>query len=163
MRSALSILEEAKAIGERHRKLAAAYTGGPKYFHHMGHKREAALPWLSDVEMAGEVRMLMRDDLDHEGIVCAARDRILHLSEELAALRGAICWQTMDTAPKDGTEIIVFAGRAGTKGALIAHWAQNLSGEEQPAYRGWFYWTGHDFTEVCDPVAWMPTPAEDPK
>lgn len=66
------------------------YTGGPKYFHHLGNKREAAYPWLSDVEIASEVRMLMRNDIAHEMIVCAARDRILHLSEENERLRKAI-------------------------------------------------------------------------
>lgn len=67
-----------------------AYTGGPKFFHHNGHKREAAYPWLSDVEIAGEVRMLMRTDIAHEMVVCAARDRILHLSEEVERLRAAL-------------------------------------------------------------------------
>lgn len=70
------------------------YTGGAKFFHHMGHKREAAYPWLSDVEIAGEVRMLMRNDIAHEAIVCAARDRILHLSEENERLRKELYMRT---------------------------------------------------------------------
>lgn len=66
------------------------YVGAPKYFHHMGHLREVAFPWLSDIDMAGEVRMLMRDNPLHEAILCAGRDRILHLSEEVARLRAAL-------------------------------------------------------------------------
>ncbi len=43
-------------------------------------------PDLSDFHMAGKVRMLMRSDLDHEGVVCGARDRIMCLSKERANL-----------------------------------------------------------------------------
>lgn len=43
-------------------------------------------PDLSDFHMAGKVRMLMRSDLDHEGVVCGARDRIMCLSKEKAYL-----------------------------------------------------------------------------
>lgn len=85
-----SLVREATRRGEELQRGHAEYTGGPKFFHHMGHKREAAYPWLSDVEIAGEVRMLMRNDIVHEAIVCAARDRILHLSEELARLDAAL-------------------------------------------------------------------------
>ena len=47
----------------------------------------AVLSHLSDEEVASKVRMLCRNDLDHEPVVCAARDRILTLSDELARLR----------------------------------------------------------------------------
>lgn len=52
-----------------------------KKFTHLGNLREIDAPQLSDVEMAGKVRMLTRSDMDHEAVVCAARDRILHLSQ----------------------------------------------------------------------------------
>jgi hypothetical protein len=39
---------------------------------------------LSDLEMAGKVRMLMRGDLDHEAVCVGARDRIMYLSQQLA-------------------------------------------------------------------------------
>lgn len=83
------MIAEATRRAEELARGYAEYTGGAKFFHHMGHKREAAYPWLSDVEIAGEVRMLMRNDVAHEAIVCAARDRILHLSEEVERLRGS--------------------------------------------------------------------------
>lgn len=35
---------------------------------------------LSDAQVASRVRMLMRDDLDHEMVCVMARDRIRHLS-----------------------------------------------------------------------------------
>lgn len=64
-----------------HARRSATYKGGQLPFKHNGHDREAAYPWVTDEEMAGMVRMLMRDDLHHEAVVCAARDRILHLSQ----------------------------------------------------------------------------------
>ncbi len=41
---------------------------------------------LSDLEMAGKVRMLMRNDLDHEAVCTGSRDRIMYLSQQVAAL-----------------------------------------------------------------------------
>lgn len=84
------MIAEATRRAEGLQRGHAEYTGGAKFFHHMGHKREAAYPWLSDVEIAGEVRMLTRNDIAHEAIVCAARDRILHLSEEAERLRQSL-------------------------------------------------------------------------
>lgn len=40
---------------------------------------------LSDKEVGLRVRMLMRDDLDHEAVCCMARDRIRYLSAALEA------------------------------------------------------------------------------
>ena len=49
-----------------------------------------ARPEWSDKEMAGQVRMLMRDQLNHEAICTAARDRIMALSKEKAALEAEV-------------------------------------------------------------------------
>jgi hypothetical protein len=51
-----------------------------------GHTHQIAYPQFSDETMAGVVRMLMRGDLNHESIVCAARDRIMCLVAENDAL-----------------------------------------------------------------------------
>lgn len=45
---------------------------------------------LTDMQMAGTVRMLMRNDLGHEGIVCGARDRIMCLVKEKTALEARV-------------------------------------------------------------------------
>ncbi len=45
---------------------------------------------FTDEQMAGAVRMLMRGDLSHEGVVCGARDRIMCLVKEKAALEARI-------------------------------------------------------------------------
>jgi hypothetical protein len=41
---------------------------------------------FDDVQVAGMVRMLMRDDPQHELVCSMGRDRILHLSQRLAAM-----------------------------------------------------------------------------
>ena len=52
-----------------------------------GHVREIDWADRSDIEVAGRVRMLLRSDLNHEFVCCAARDRIMYLSQENARLR----------------------------------------------------------------------------
>lgn len=42
---------------------------------------------LSDAEVASRVRMLRRTDIDHEAVCTMARDRIVHLSQQVARLR----------------------------------------------------------------------------
>lgn len=79
-------IEAARRRGEDLSRGRDKWSGNPRYFMHLGKKRETAFPWLSDEDMAGEVRMLMRNDPAHELIVCAARDRILHLSQLLTDL-----------------------------------------------------------------------------
>lgn len=40
--------------------------------------------YKSDMEIADMVRMLMRNDLNHEGVCTASRDRIMYLSQQVA-------------------------------------------------------------------------------
>src|SRR5690348_12674425 len=49
-------------------------------------------PWAeeSDIEIAGRARMLMRDDIDHENVCVAARDRICRLAVTNAELVEAL-------------------------------------------------------------------------
>jgi hypothetical protein len=51
---------------------------------------DCAMNYLSDLEMAFKVRMLMRNDLDHEAVCTAARDRIMWLSQQLEEQRTKI-------------------------------------------------------------------------
>lgn len=57
---------------------------------HRGKLRGMLLPDVSDAEMAGKVRMLLRSDLDHELVCQAARDRILTLAREKELLVAAV-------------------------------------------------------------------------
>lgn len=45
---------------------------------------------FSDLEMASRVRMLMRDDLNHEFICMAGRDRIMYLSQQVDRLENEV-------------------------------------------------------------------------
>jgi hypothetical protein len=47
-------------------------------------------PDKTDVEIAHMVRMLMRDDIRHEAVITAARDRILKLVDENERLRNLL-------------------------------------------------------------------------
>lgn len=69
-------------------------------------------------------------------------------------------WQPMSTAPKNATDVRV--RMADGKVIDRAHWACDLSGEDQPPFRGWFcpvlradgsvsYYAG-----LGEPVGWMP-------
>lgn len=57
----------------------------------------------------------------------------------------------MKTAPKDCTWVLV---ELPDGSHTEAHWASDLSGEEQPAFRGWFERGDRGFVEVPDPVRW---------
>lgn len=64
-------------------------------------------------------------------------------------------WQPMETAPKYGkrVQMIDEDGRVYPD----AHWAQDLSGEEQPAFSGWFYQSGkYTCSEIRKPKGWKP-------
>lgn len=61
-------------------------------------------------------------------------------------------WNPMSTAPKTAREITVLM-KDGTTHAR-AHWAEDLSGSDQPPYRGWFVSAGSYFRGIEEPVGW---------
>jgi hypothetical protein len=68
----------------------------------------------------------------------------------------------MSEAPTTGPvrEILVATtDRAGCRGWLIVHYASG-GGEDQPAFRGWFFWTGYDFSQADEKkfIGWIPLP-----
>lgn len=76
----------------------------------------------------------------------------------LAVLRSPApeAWQPIETAPKDASELLLrVPGERGRFRAVVGHWASDLSGEEQPPFRGWFYNTGYGFAEISPtPTQW---------
>jgi hypothetical protein len=87
------MLAQAQANAKEHAKLREkwqAEDGRPLPFWFLNKGRECDLPWLTDEQMAGLVRMLMRHDYNHESVVCAARDRILHLSQSRRRIADAL-------------------------------------------------------------------------
>lgn len=68
-------------------------------------------------------------------------------------------WNTMGSAPLDATEVRVVM-KDGTVHER-AHWACDLSGEEQPAFRGWFVPSTDSsgrvdgYVGIAEPVGWQ--------
>jgi len=63
-------------------------------------------------------------------------------------------WKPIEEAPKDATEI-----RVRLKDGTIyekAHFACDLSGEDQPAFRGWFIDSSkNSYREIETPIEWQ--------
>ena len=64
-------------------------------------------------------------------------------------------WQPIKTAPKNSSWVQVKM-RDGT--VKRAHWASDLSGEEQPPFEGWFVKRQGYMLGIPNPVAWRPCP-----
>lgn len=68
-------------------------------------------------------------------------------------------FEPMHTAPQNATTILVVM-EDGTQ--QEAHWAQDLSGEEQPPFRGWFVASRdrsgkvYGYSQISEPVGWKP-------
>lgn len=64
-------------------------------------------------------------------------------------------WQTMETAPKDGTEVIVENVQLCR---VLAHWQPGGHCiEDHPAIAaGWYFWNGHMYDVFRTPMRWLP-------
>lgn len=74
-------------------------------------------------------------------------------------------WRPMDTAPKDGREILLkVEQRAGIPGkCLVGHWMRggHCIEDHPPIEAGWYFWTGRMFDAPSKPVGWRPLSEED--
>jgi len=63
-------------------------------------------------------------------------------------------WNAMATAPVNAKRVKVILA----DGTIYpdAHFAMDLSGEEQPPFIGWFVRRGRSFCEISTPVGWLP-------
>jgi hypothetical protein len=87
-------------------------------------------------------------------------DQLAQLTEVRATVSDQL--RPMNEAPTTGpiVEILVATtNRAGCNGWLIVHYADG-GGEEQPRFRGWFYWTGYGFNQIDSSslIGWLPLP-----
>ena len=76
-------------------------------------------------------------------------------------------WQPIDTAPKDGTDIIVMYMHIDTQIVHAAFWMDYEEGLDDPDIEGWwsYVWSEVSRTKLdgsCSPTHWMPLPG-DPK
>lgn len=72
-------------------------------------------------------------------------------------------WLSMTTVPKNAKWFRLQVRRGGIVEEVIAHWAEDMSGEAQPAFRGFFQEArgGTGFEEVHGtPLGWLPEGAE---
>ena len=79
---------------------------------------------------------------------------------ESAALDGQ--WQPIETAPKDGEQIIL---RNASWNRVLAHWMPggHCIEDHPPIDAGWYFWTGKQYDVFKNPEVWrhatQPTPA----
>jgi hypothetical protein len=75
---------------------------------------------------------------------------------------GCARWHPMDSAPKDGREIILkVKNRAGIPGkCLVGHYMPGGHCiEDHPSIAaGWYFWNGRMFDEAAEPIEWAPLP-----
>lgn len=71
-------------------------------------------------------------------------------------------WQNMDTAPKDGTEVLLRVKmRAGIpNGHLVGHYMAggHCIEDHPPIDAGWYFWNGCMFDNAAVPFEWHPLP-----
>lgn len=71
----------------------------------------------------------------------------------MTCIHGAAQWQPIETAPKDGTEIVLY-------GACYPEHSRSRYAKD--ANVGWFSsgeWKTRVYGETCDATHWMPLPA----
>jgi len=74
-----------------------------------------------------------------------------------------VSWEPMNTAPRDGSEILLFVRRrAGAPGRmLVGHYMPggHCIEDHPPIERGWYFWNGTMFDHGAVPLCWAPLPA----
>jgi len=92
-----------------------------------------------------------------------AQEDVPKLLAEIDRLRGESQRRDMSSAPKDGTEVVLWVkARAGIPHCcLVGHYMRGGHCiEDHPAIdEGWYFWNGCMFDRAAEPIAWMPLPA----
>jgi hypothetical protein len=84
------------------------------------------------------------------------------VEEEPSAPVAGSAWRPIQSAPKDGTEVLLAVKlRAGVPGKLLV--GHYMPGghciEDHPAIdAGWYFWNGCMFDKAAKPTHWMPLP-----
>ena len=73
-------------------------------------------------------------------------------------------WQPMETAPRDGREIIIkVESRAGMPGCcLVGHYMPGgyCIEDHPPIDDGWYFWNGCTFDKAAKPIEWAALPED---
>ena len=94
-------------------------------------------------------------------------DHADRLQSHIAALRAASTWQSIESAPKDGTEVLIYEFRDGQHIRQVAKYVQSFKMKEgvwAPAEWHWVEVHGEGY-ETYEPTHWTPllaSPAHDP-
>lgn len=126
---------------------------------------------LADVQPGGRVRLgdgLPPLPCTHYN-ACGDGSEPLYTAEQMRdyaraalAARQPVGWQPMETAPKNGTEILIeVEWRAGIRGkCLVGHYMAggNCIEDHPPIDAGWYFWNGCTFDRAAKPVRWMHIP-----
>lgn len=117
----------------------------------------SAIP-LADRPMLTSILQQAVDRLGDAGWTPEREDAVLRelLRQHMRGLIGDAAkqeaWHPLLTAPKDATWV---EGLLSNGSTVVMHWAEDLSGECHPAFRGWFRDDGNSFIEVR-PESWRP-------
>lgn len=75
-------------------------------------------------------------------------------------------WQPIETAPKDGTEVLLLVERrAGVPGKmLVGHYQPggHCIEDHPPIDQGWYFWNGRMFDLASKPTHWASLPEDLP-
>ena len=121
---------------------------------------------MSELTLAERLRDGQRDSWDSE-LMDEAADALERLERELAQAQQQIErlreWQPIETAPKDGREVILAVEvRAGVPhGVLVGHYMPGgyCIEDHPPIDRGWYFWNGCMFDKAAKPTLWIELPA----
>lgn len=84
------------------------------------------------------------------------------IGDESRAVPAESPWELMDTAPKDGTEVLLIVkSRVGMPhGKLVGHYmgGGHCISDHPPIDEGWYFWNGCMFDRASEPLMWMPLP-----
>jgi len=79
-------------------------------------------------------------------------ENAINPSSDIIYQYGHNAWKAMAEAPKGKTVEVLMTDEETIE---VAHWASDLSGEEQPAFEGWFVRSGkHSYSQIKNPVSW---------
>ena len=128
--------------------------------------------WSGSALLANELNVAETDE-GHISLykdLCGLGNAMSYLQSEVRSLSAEPAqgdqWQDISTAEERAFDVILRVPdptRAKGYKEVIGHWAQDLSGEEQPPFRGWFTDAGFGFREVYPaPTHWRRLPPAAP-
>ena len=110
-------------------------------------------------EILSEINIIMH----RNSMPDSTRDKIEAIIQRCVDEALANEWQPIETAPKDGTEVLVYTDVATVPVVHIARWEDGRDGYPDSFEQGWWSYTEHSVTQTLledwkQPTHWMPLP-----